>query len=505
MANSAVIVWDCGSTNVRAVAMSREGKVLAEAKAPNQTIPQPEGKPEWRIWDIEKIFADLCDLTGRVTRQIDGGAVKGLIVTTWGADVAPVDRDGRLVYPLISWQCPRTMDIMERIKREASPFDIFRRTGYQVLSFNTLLKLIWLHENDPAIWSKTFKVMNHTGILNHRLTGKFSVDPTMAGTSMAYCIAHRRWDNDLLNLAGTDDQIWPPTVEPGSVIGTVLPDLAGKMGLPNDTLVLAGGHDTQFALYGSGAAPEEAILSSGTWEILLARTKPFEPNRQTFESGILIEQDACRDLVDPQFLMMASGTLEWVRNRFWAGESEAGIYGKMTAEAAEVPAGANGAVFLANFMPECGPAGHYNSPGAILGLNLNRTRGEVYRAALEGLSFQLRHALEVFSQTIGYEPKAVRIVGGGSRNTLWNQIRADVTGLPVVTVTHTEATVLGAAMFAFVGTGGYRSLDEARSAIDVGQNQILPSSDRAAYENAYQRYLRLVRTIGPVFHQGPTP
>lgn len=501
MSNSVVIVWDCGSTNYRAVAMGQDGRVLAEAKAPNQTIPQTDGKPEWRIWDIEKIFSDLCGLTAQVVRRIDAAAVKGLILTTWGADVAPVDREGRLVYPLVSWQCPRTGQIMDRIKKEHDAFDIFRRTGYQVLSFNTLLKLMWLNENVPGIWSRTHKVMNHTGILNHRLTGKFSVDPTMAGTSMAYSIAHRRWDNDLLKFAGTDESIWPETVEPGQVIGTVKPDVAAALGLPGTVPVFAGGHDTQFALYGSGAGPDEAILSSGTWEILLARTKPFEPDRRTFEAGILIEQDACKNLVDPQFLMMASGTLEWVRNRFWSGEPEEGIYEKMTAEAETAGPGSGGTVFLANFMPECGPAGRYNTPGSMIGLHLNSSRGEIYRAALEGLSFQLRHALEAFSETVGFRPRAVRVVGGGSKNALWNQIRADVTGLPVITVTHKEATVLGAAMFAFVGAGEFASLDAARAAIDVGQSQIDPSTARAEYEGLYQRYLRLVRNVGPVYHE----
>jgi L-fuculokinase len=503
MANPIVIVWDCGSTNVRAVAIDSTGKVLGEAKAPNQTISQPGGKPDWRVWDIEKIFDNLCRLTGKVIEQIKGkrSAIKAMTVTTWGADVAPVDQEGKLLYPVVSWQCTRTRPIMDRIKQKMDLEDIFQRTGYQVLSFNTLLTLMWLHENAPKVWAKTYKFMHHTGILNHRLTGQFSIDPTMAGTSMAFSIAGRNWDKKMLAMAGADESIWPQMYEPGTVIGTVLPKLAKKMNLPENLPVLAAGHDTQFAMYGSGAPLEEAILSSGTWEILMARTRQFTPNRQTCESGILIEQDACKNLVDPQFLMMASGTLEWVRNRFWAREPEKDIYAKMTAEARAVSPGANGTMFLTNFMPTCGPAAAFNTPGSIVGLNVNSSRGEIYRAALEGLAFQLKHALEVFSKTVHYKPKAIRVVGGGSKNPLWNQIRADVTGLPVITITHKEATVLGAAMFAFVGIGEFSILEKVRSAIDVGQAETLPSKAKADYGAIYERYQRLVRNIGPIYHQ----
>jgi L-fuculokinase len=503
MAKPVIIVWDCGSTNVRAVAVDSGGTVLGEAKAPNQTFPQPGEKPEWRVWDIEKIFSNLCTLTTKVIGQIKTKrtAIKAITVTTWGADVAPVDQEGKVLYPIVSWQCTRTRSIMDRIKKKMDLEDIFQRTGYQVLSFNTLLMLMWIRENAPQVWSKTYKFMHHTGILNHRLTGQFSIDPTMAGTSMAFSISKRCWDNKMLSLAGADETIWPPMFEPGSVIGTVRPNLAKKMNLPENTPVIAAGHDTQFALYGSGAPLEEAILSSGTWEILMARTRQFKPNAQTYKAGILIEQDACKNLVDPQFLMMASGTLEWVRNRFWAGEPEKDIYPRMIAEAQAVAPGSNGLMFLANFMPTSGPAAAFNTPGSLIGLNVNTSRGEIYRAALEGLAFQLKQALEVFSKTINYKPKAIRVVGGGSKNQLWNQIRADVTGLPIITITHKEATVLGAAMFAFVGLGEFSSIEKARSAIDVGQARTVPSKAKADYAKLYQRYLRLVRNVGPTYHQ----
>ncbi len=497
MTKPIVIIWDCGATNFRTIAIDITGNILAEARKENHPIHQPGGQPDWLIWDIDKIFSDLCELTNKITSELDASAaIKALAITTWGADAAPVNEKGELVYPLISWQCPRTNYLVEKIKQQVPPKDIFAKTGYQVISFNTLLKMIWIKENAPHAWDKMYKMLTVTGILNHKLTGNLSVDPTMAGTTMAFNISNRYWDKDMLALAETDESVWPDLYEPGTVIGTIKSDLASKLNLPAETPVIAAGHDTQFALYGSCGTEQEAVLSSGTWEILMARTKVFEPSEDAFHSGIIIEQDAQKGFIDPQFLMMGSGTLEWIRKQFWAGDTDDVRYEKMISEAQDADPGSGGLIFLANFMHQTGPAAPYKSPGSIIGLSVTTKRGQIYRAGLEGLSMQLRHALDIFSKTLGFNAKAIRIVGGGAKNPLWNRIRADVTGLPIITTKHKEATVLGAAMFAFVGVGEFANLKQARENIDVGQEIIEPSQTHEKYQELYERYINVVKNLG---------
>ncbi len=497
MAGPVVIVWDCGATNYRAVAVDSVGKVLAEAKAENSSVKQADSPQQWRVWDIDAIFGDLCSLTRKVANQIDASAVKALTITTWGADGAPMAGDGTLRYPLTSWQCPRTNELADRVKTMVDPQEIFTRTGYQVMSFNTILKLMWLRENAPESLEKMHAFVMVPGILTHRLTGEFSIDPTMAGTSMAFDAQNRCWDAKMLGLAGVDDGIFPRQYEPGQVIGAVLSSVADKTGLPAGVPVTAGGHDTQFALYGSGASLDQAVLSSGTWEILMVRAKAFEPSKQAFESGILIEQDASAGLVNPQFLMMASGALEWLRKMVWSGQDSS--YENMTRQAEAVSPGSDGVVFLPSFVAESGPSAKYGTPGSIVGLGVNTTRGQVHRAALEGLSMQLKQALDVFSQTIGWDAKGVCIVGGGSRNALWNQIRADVTQLPIIVTEHKEATVLGAAMFALVGAGEFDSIQEAQETIDVRKTVVEPGSDVGAYADMYCRYVKLAENVGKAY------
>ena len=162
----------------------------------------------------------------------------------------------------------------------------------------------------------------------------------------------------------------------------------------------------------------------------------------------------------------------------------------MLEDAENVPPGAGGVTVLPSFVAETGPTKKYHTHGTMLGITPITDRGQLYRAALEGLSFQLRHALDILTQATGFEAQGIRIVGGGSKNALWNQIRADVTGLPVATIAGKEATVLGAALFAFYGAGHFASLEEGQTRAAKPDRILEPSKDQGIYEDLFARYLK---------------
>jgi L-fuculokinase len=382
------------------------------------------------------------------------------------------------------------------------PWQAYRETGYLVIPFNTLLKLIWLRQNCPQALDNAAYWMMMPGLLSHRLCGEMSIDPTAAGTTMAVNAAERDWSPNMLALAQLTPDLFPRWREPGEVIGELTTKAAGETGLPAGIPVVAAGHDTQFAAVGACAREGEAVLSSGTWEILMLRDPNYGANETGFQEGVLIELDAQAGLWNPQLLMMASGVLEWLRDLVYpelAGEPDA--YEIMVGEARQVPAGSDGVLVLPSFEPSTGPNKKYATRGTVLGLNLAATRGHLYRAALEGLSCQLRQAVAVLQAATGYDVQAVRVVGGGSKNPLWNQIRADVTGLPIITTAHKEATVLGAALFAFTGAGVYPSITEAQEAVRAGEETIEPSEERSGYDAVFEKYMTVPPALAP-FYKG---
>jgi L-fuculokinase len=491
------IVLDCGATNASAVAVSSGGEIVAAASRPNAPVAQPGGDAGWLVWDLDEIWAKLADACRQVCSSLAADSVRAVAVTTFGADGAPVRRDGALSYPVISWQCSRTAALAEEVRSSFDPFEIYRETGYQIISFNTLLRLMWLREHAPDALDEAHCWMMTPGLLSHRLCGEFSIDPTIASTTMAVDSARRTWSEKMLAMAALDSSFFPRWAEPGQVIGKVHSQAAQATGLPEGIPVVAAGHDTQFAIIGSGAAQEQAILSSGTWEILTVRSGRYQPDQAGFEDGLLIECDAAPGFWNPQMLMIASGVLEWIRRHFYGEIREGeGAHLRMISDAQQIEPGSGGVTIIPSFVPDTGPLKRLGIPGSIHGLTLTTARGQVYRAGLEGLSFQLRQALERLAHSTGAQPTGIRIVGGGSRNALWNQIRADATGLPVTALEQTEATGLGAAMFAFMGAGLFRSLDEAKQAMRLKSRVFEPSPDRERYDEIFARYQSLASAFG---------
>jgi L-fuculokinase len=190
--------------------------------------------------------------------------------------------------------------------------------------------------------------------------------------------------------------------------------------------------------------------------------------------------------------MMGSGVLEWVREQFYPNISErADAYACMIGEAGELPAGAGGVMMVPSFKPDTGPTRKYNTAGTLVGISLGTTRAHIYRAAVEGLCFQLRSALAILSEATGFEPSAVRVVGGGSKNTLWNQLRADVCGLPVVITERKEAAVVGAAISAWVGAGRFRSIPDGMAQTPMPASSVEPGGNAEVYATLYERYRKI--------------
>lgn len=502
MKSPLVMVIDCGSTKIAVTAVDDRGHLIYSLSLPNSSHPQPGAPPGWSIWDWEEIWDKVASLSRQVCAAVATGSIVAVTATTFGADGAPVRPDGQLAYPPISWRCSRTQELAVRLADKVSPWEVYQQTGYQIIPFNTLLRLLWLRENAPETLEPPNCWLMMPGLLSLKLSGERSIDSTSATTTMAIDLSRRTWSARLLDLVGIDRSLFPRWVEPGDVIGYVTSAASAETGFPAGIPVVATGHDTQFAPVGSGARQDEAVLSSGTWEILMARLDRCVPNRVGFEEGLLIELDAQPGLLDPQILMIGSAVLEWVRRHFFAQfEDRAAAYSAMICAARESGFGARGLLMLPSFVHSSGPARKHGSLGALLGLTLESEPGDICRAALEGLSFQMCEALRILQNATGFVASGLRVVGGGSRNDLWNQIRADVSGLPVTTIEQREATTLGAAMFAFVGAGVFDSIAEAQAAFDSGEVRYEPGPDRSRYEDLFRLYSDLPPRLQPTYRR----
>jgi L-fuculokinase len=320
------------------------------------------------------------------------------------------------------------------------------------------------------------------------LTGQKLNDISMLGTSMLSSIDSRGLSGEILKKIDFPPHLFGRIGEAAEIVGLITPNAAEQTGIPGGTMVCLAGHDTQFAIFGSGAETDQPVLSSGTWEILMARSKGFSTTEKQLKTGITTEFDAIAGVYNIGLNWLGSGIIEWVRRQFYSDCSNEECYDVMINEAMKVEIGSNG-IFI---NPDFNSLKNETQKGQIIGLTLYTHRSEIFRAVLEALSYQLRLALFSLEDAGSFKAFKIICVGGGSRNRLWNQIRADVLGLPVVIIDQKETTVLGASFFAFTAAGIYSSASQAREKINYNSEIIIPSENAKIYNIKFKKWNELI-------------
>lgn len=467
---SYVLCLDCGATNVRAMIVDDHGSIVAKASQPNSTDAGSES-PEFHVWNTDRIVSQLAECSRKAVAEVDAADIKAVTITTFGVDGALVDAQGQQLYPVISWKCPRTAEVMKRVAQYMPQGMLNSISGVGAFAFNTIYKMIWLKENRPELLDQAHAWLFMPNLIAQRLTGEMYTDRTMAGTSQMTDLKTGDWSTEILSAIGVRKDLFPPMKDAGESLGNLLPAACELLGVPQSVPVISTGHDTQFALFGSGVGENQPFLSSGTWEILMLRTPAAQLDAEDYAAGATVEYDSKGGLLNPGLQWIASGIIEWVKATCFNGES----YDTMDAEAEAIAPGCDGVKLIPDFLPS-DPV-----PGSIQGLVLGRTRAHIYRAAMEALTIRLRQRLQKLEKVGGFKSQDLLLVGGGARNKVWTQMRADILGIPIRISNVSESTVLGASMFAFAGAGVYESPEACRDAFGITYTTVNPGPQQAAY------------------------
>ena len=487
MKEKVILVLDCGATNVRAIAIDVNGTIKAVHTLPNRTDSDPK-YPQYKIWDVNEIWEKFKTCIGSVLKSNSNFDIAAITVTAFGVDGAPFNKTGKMLYPVISWQCERTRVIIENIDKYIPLENLFRINGVQPFAFNTLNKIIWYKENEPAILDEMDQFLFIPSIFIYFLTGVMVNDTSMAGTSMMTDLHNRDFSDEIFGAIGVDKEKFYPVAEPGTIVGKVTSAASVETCIQEGIPVVAAGHDTQFAIFGAAADENVPVLSSGTWEILMVRTREVKPDKELLSEGVTKELDPLPGIYNMGVQWIASGAIEWVKKLFFMDVKQDAIYDCMVGEALTLPPGSNGV----RVNPALYPVPGSLHTGAISGISLNTCRGEIFRAVLEALSYKTKLGLEILEKAGKFKADSLICVGGGTKNRLWNQIRADVLGIPVRIVEQKETTVLGAAIFAFAGIGLFSSPQEARSQINYTGETFLPGENSRFYDSLLNEYTRIL-------------
>jgi len=452
---------DLGAESGRAIlgTLDRDRLALEELHRFQNT---PVRLPTGLYWDTLRLFHEIRHSLTICGRE-RGLKLDGLGIDTWGVDFALLGRDGTLVDNPRHYRDPRNNGMLERTFAVVPRHEIFRQTGIQFLQLNTLYQLHAMKLADaPALESaKTLLFM--PDLFNYWLTGIAKAELTIASTSQVYDPVHKQWATDLFDRLGLPATILPEIVNPGTKLGTLLPEVADTCGLSKETPVYATGcHDTASAV---AAVPCEGsnwcYISSGTWSLMGVETDAAVINQASLALNFTNEMGAGGKV---RLLKNIAGM--WLLQecrRHWALEGREYSYAQLMEMAAN--ASSCGAIIDPDVFLEVG-----RMPEQIAeyckrtGQTVPEQPGAMCRCILESLAATYLSVLEKLEKLTGEHIDRIHIVGGGSRNTLLNRLAEEATGRKIV-AGPVEATAAGNILVQAIGSGAISGLEEARAIV----------------------------------------
>ena len=453
------LAFDFGAESGRAVLAYLQSGILTTEEVhrfPNEPV-EYGGSLHWdvaRLWlEVRKTLARLGEVE-----------LAGIGVDAWGVDYALVGESGELLENPYHYRDKRTVGVMEEVVGKVGREKIYEATGIQFMPINTLYQLVAARRRTPKLFEAAKCLLTIPDLFHYWLTGNAVCEFTNASTTQMVDPIKRCWAAELMQCLELPVQLPAPIAEPGSILGPLLPDVAGHTSLLGTPVIAPACHDTGSAVAAISARDDTAFLSSGTWSLLGTEldspvlTADALRCNFTNEGGV---NGTTRLLKNIMGLWMLQGC-----RHTWAAQGHGYDYRELMELASrEEPfrhlVDPDDESFL---RPE-------NMLGAIdkfclrTGQPVPKEPGAYVRTVLQSLAFKYRLALRNLEQVSGKRITQIRVIGGGSRNRLLNQLTADATGRRVL-AGPSEATALGNVAMQILATGNATSLAEVRAIVE---------------------------------------
>ncbi|MDR1894313.1 MAG: hypothetical protein LBQ61_06430, partial [Spirochaetales bacterium] len=350
-----------------------------------------------------------------------------------------------------------------------------------------LPKALWIKNQEPRLYEETRFFLSAPEYLLYALTGEARTVLPAPGFERWY------WTGELLDRAGLDRAKFPPFAAPGELIGTLSPQAAAFLGFSRPIKVLAGGPDFFVAILGSGAVrPGRACDRGGTSEGINLCTE-----NQITDSRLMSYGHPVKPFWNLSGIISTSGkAIAWIRDILGM---TALPYSAFYELASRSEPGAGGVVFLPYLAGERAPHWNPHARGVFQGLNLSTGRAELARAVAEGVCFAIRDVITVMKET-GAPVEDLRVTGGPGESAFLNQLKADITGLPVLLPACPEAELLGLAALAAASLGKYAGPEEAAGVLaGIRETRRPQSALDPLYQDRFEKYRELYPLLKPQF------
>ena len=486
---SYILALDQGTTSSRAIVFDRAGQITAKAQ---HTFPQIYPQAGWvehdpmTIWDTERLAA------AEAIRGLPEGSIAGIGVTNQRETTIVWDKaTGQPVYNAIVWQCRRTAELCEELKRQGLEERIVSTTGLLIDAYFSGTKIRWILDNVPGARQRAERGELLFGTVETwliwRLTGQHVTDYSNASRTMLFDIHRLCWDEELCRLLQIPACMLPRPVENSAVYGTVQPGIPGLETLAGVPVCGAAG-DQQAALFGQACFhPGEAKNTYGTgcFTLMNVGTEPVR-SRAGLVSSVAWSVGGRTTYALEGSVFNGGSTIQWLRDELRLVDSAPEC--DRLAESVE---SSGGVVVVPAFTGLGAPYWDMYARGAILGITRGTSRAHIARAVLECIAYQVTDLMLAMRQDAGCDITALRADGGASVSDILMQMQADLLRIPVDRPTMVETTAFGAASLAGLACGLWRDTEEL-AALRRSQRMFLPQRPQADCDDEYRLWKKAV-------------
>jgi len=481
---------DLGTSAAKLLLVDADGHILhTVTKEYPLFFPQPgwseQNPADWKtaIWEgIPEL------LTGFDASQVAGigcgGQMHGLVA---------LDETDAVVRPAILWNDGRTAKQVDYLNNEIGRQTLSRYTANIAFAGFTAPKLLWMRENEPENFARIQKIMLPKDYINYCLTGVHCTDYSDASGMLLLDVEHKCWSKEMLEICGVAESQLPRLFESWQTVGTLTPEAAAALGLPEHVAVCAGAGDNAAAAVGTGTVGDgRCNISLGTSGTIFISSKRFGVDDS---NGLHAFAHADGGWHLMGCMLSAASCNKWWQDTIIGTTDYKGEEAKILPE----KLGENHVYFLPYLMGERSPINDTNARGTFTGITMDTTRADMTQAMLEGVAFAIRDSFEV-AKSLGINVPRSNICGGGSRSALWRQIVANVLGMPLDIVETSEGPGYGGALLAMVACGAYPTVADACGALVHVKDTVEPDAALTAkYEARYQQFRQIYPACRELF------
>lgn len=473
---------DLGTSAVKLLLMQEDGEIV---RMVTRKYPIEFPKPGWSQQRPEDWWEAVCGGIRELIAGIDAGNVRGIGAGGQMHGLVVLDAQDSVIRPAILWNDGRTQAQVEYLNHVIGKEKLSACTANIAFAGFTAPKLLWMRENEPENFARIAKIMLPKDYINYKLTGVHCTDVSDASGMLLLDVQHKRWNDEMLAICGVHEAQMPALYESSAPVGTLKPEIAEQLGLPQGVTVCAGAGDNAAAAVGCGVVGDGGCnISLGTSGTVFMTSSRFGVDRANALHSFAH--------ADGGYHLMGCILSAASCNQWWMEEIlGTTAYDAQQAAIAPERLGQNDVYFLPYLMGERSPHNDPAARGAFIGLRMDTTRADMTQAVLEGVAFAIRDCVEI-ARAQGIAITSSRICGGGAKSPLWRTILANVLGIPLELPRTEQGPGYGGAMLAAVACGAYPDVQTcARQLTSVREVTQPEAALTAAYETRYQAWRKL--------------